>query len=61
MFEDDICLCGDANKCPLKDTCKRAERRKTPGIYTVPNFFQFYKEGYGCEYYWGIKEADDND
>ena len=58
MFEYDICFCGNADKCPLKDTCKRAIARG-PGIYTISNFYDTYKEGLGCDYYWEKKEVNE--
>ncbi len=57
MFEYDICMCGDADKCPLSETCKRAEK-VGPGIYTVSAFYEFYEEGVGCQYYWKKEEVD---
>jgi len=27
MFEYDICLCGNPEKCPLKDICLRNQHR----------------------------------
>jgi len=53
MFEYDICMCGNADKCPLSETCKRAAALP-PGIYT---YSLFYKEGEKCEYYWENKEV----
>lgn len=47
MFEYDICLCGNADKCPMKDTCLRAIK-PPPGIYTISLFYNKDKE---CENY----------
>ena len=47
MFENDICLCGNAANCPHKNECKRAGKHG-PGIYTVA---LFYEEGKECEYF----------
>ena len=55
-YDDDICFCGNADLCPHKDQCKRAERRG-PGIYTMS---LFYEEGKECEYFWE-KENKKND
>ena len=54
MFEYDICLCGNADQCPHKDNCKRAEEHG-PGIYTVSLFYQEDKE---CEYFWEKKNEE---
>lgn len=55
MFEYDICLCGNAEECPHKETCQRAMKHG-PGIYTVSNF---YEEKDTCDYYYPIKENVD--
>ena len=47
MFEFDICLCGNKEKCPKKDTCLRAIN-PGPGIYTMSLFFV---NGTDCENY----------
>lgn len=47
MFDDDICMCGNAAQCPLKDQCRRAESK--PGIHT---YALFYEEDEECEYFW---------
>ena len=52
MFNDDICLCGNKEDCPNKDTCRRAKSHGS-GIYTISLFYQKDKE---CEYYLPIKE-----
>ena len=52
LFEDDICLCGNAENCPKKETCRRAKSHG-PGIYS---YAAFYKENEECEDYWEIKE-----
>ena len=52
MLDIDICLCGNKDKCPKKNTCRRAQNFG-PGIYTIS---YFYKEGKDCKYYWKIKE-----
>jgi hypothetical protein len=56
MWDNDICLCGNAAECPNKDTCRRA-RKHGPGVYTIS---YFYKEGEKCEYYLKRKEVDKN-
>ena len=53
MFENDICLCGNKENCPLKDTCRRAQEHG-PGIYTMSLFYDPNKKE--CEYYWKIKD-----
>ena len=57
MFEYDICLCGNASSCALKDKCKRAEKHG-PGIYTVS---LFYEEGKECEYFLEKKVKDNEE
>lgn len=47
-IDDDICLCGNADKCPNKENCLRNGAKKKPGIYTISLFYQENKE---CEYY----------
>lgn len=48
----DISKCGNAEKCPLKDTCYR---------YTMPaseywqSYANFYKDEENCTFYWPIK------
>lgn len=46
FFDDDICLCGNADNCPNKDRCRRAEKKI--GIHT---YSLFYEEGKECEYF----------
>ena len=55
MFEDDICRCGNADLCPHKSECKRAEEHG-PGVYTVSDF---YKEGQECKDFW--RKVDKNE
>jgi len=52
MFEYDICLCGNKENCPKKETCERAVN-PGPGIYTLSLFYQENKE---CEYYLSLKQ-----
>lgn len=47
MFEFDICLCGNKEDCPKKDTCLRAINVKA-GIYT---YSLFYIRGTDCKEY----------
>ena len=46
FFDDDICLCGNADSCPHKNECKRAERKV--GIHT---YSLFYNEKEECKYF----------
>lgn len=46
FFDDDICLCGNADLCPKQKECRRGDRRV--GIHTYSNF---YKENEKCEYF----------
>ncbi len=56
MFEYDICLCGNSEKCPNKDICKRA-RKHGPGIYTISNFYD--ERNIECDYFiFTNKEVD---
>ena len=55
MFEYDICRCGNADSCPHKNDCKRAEKHGS-GIYTVS---LFYKDGQECEYFWKKVNKDE--
>lgn len=48
MFEFDICLCGNNEKCPDKDKCLRAIKRT--GICTVSDFYSI-REKYKCKYF----------
>ena len=48
MFEDDICLCGNADKCPNKDICVRGQKHG-PGIYTIALFYN--EKNKECEYF----------
>lgn len=56
MFEDDICKCGNPDKCPKKGECLRATPHG-PGIYTMS---MFYTENKECEYFLKRKGADKN-
>lgn len=56
MFENDICKCGNADLCPRKDDCRRAQ--KVIGIYTASNF---YKNEEKCEYFWSIAGGRKNE
>lgn len=47
LFENDICRCGNADKCPNKDICLRGKKPK-PGIYTVANFYD--EKNKECKY-----------
>jgi hypothetical protein len=47
---DDICLCGNPEKCPKKNTCLR--NKKKTGIHTYSLFYQKDKD---CEYYIPIR------
>ena len=46
FFDDDICLCGNADLCPRQKECKRGDRKV--GIHTYSNF---YKENKKCKYF----------
>lgn len=48
MFEFDICLCGNNEKCPDKDKCLRAIKRT--GINTVSDFYSI-REKEKCKYF----------
>ena len=54
MFEFDICLCGNKDECPQKDTCLRAQP-VPPGIYT---YSLLYNGGSNCRDYIEIKRKD---
>lgn len=47
FIDEDICMCGNAAECPLKEDCRRY-RPKKPGIYTMS---LFYEEGKECEHF----------
>jgi hypothetical protein len=47
MIDFDICLCGNKEECPYKDTCLRAIN-PPPGIYTYSLFYNKDKE---CDEY----------
>lgn len=49
MFEDDICRCGNADKCPNKDICLRGRKVTKSGIYTVSLFYD--EKNKECEYF----------
>ena len=55
MFEYDICLCGNNEKCPQKDKCARVVNKS--GIYTVSLLYNPNVEK--CEYFID-KEVDTN-
>lgn len=59
MFEFDVCLCGNGEKCPRRDTCLRYVARKyVKGINT---YALFYNENGECEDYYPVnKEVDKN-
>ena len=48
----DITFCGNANSCPLKETCCRAQN---PGM-GVHSYSLFYNGYDKCKYYLPIKE-----
>jgi len=48
LFEDDICICGNAIDCPSKDKCLRARRGKPGQIYTMSLFYNGKEK---CEYF----------
>jgi len=52
LFDEDYCLCGNPGECPLKDQCKRAERKV--GIHSYANF---YAKNESCEHFY-MKEGD---
>ena len=58
MLEYDICFCGNAEKCLLKDSCKRAEKHG-PGIYTVSNFYD--EKQTHCEFFWAKERKNKNE
>ena len=47
MIDFDICLCGNKEECPYKDTCLRAIN-PPPGIYT---YSLFYNKDKKCDEY----------
>ena len=51
MFEYDYCFCGNYEKCPKKDECRRAI--SVPGIHT---YSAFYVEGEECKEFWQKQE-----
>ena len=53
MFEYDICLCGNPQYCPKKDTCLRNQGRV--GINTYSLFFELGKD---CQHYIPKKEKE---
>lgn len=48
LFEDDICICGNAIDCPSKEECLRARKGKPGQIYTVSLFYNGKEK---CEYF----------
>lgn len=46
FFDDDICLCGNSEKCKYRNNCMRAEKKI--GIHTYSLFYEDEKE---CKYY----------
>jgi len=48
FFEDDICLCGNGDKCPNGDTCYRY-RHSPVGICTVSLFYN--PDAKKCDFY----------
>lgn len=56
FFDYDYCFCGNADKCPKKNKCKRAITTKPAGIYT---YALFYKENEECEEFWEIENKGD--
>lgn len=57
MFEDNISRCGDSDRCPYKDSCRRATPRPV-GIYTISYFYKdcFDLKNEYCEFYIEKKE-----
>jgi len=53
MFEYDICLCGNPEKCPLKDICLRNQHRVGINTYSL-----FYAENQNCEYFIAKNKED---
>lgn len=51
MFDYDICLCGNADKCPNKDLCRRGQKHG-PGIYTMALFYD--EKNKQCDYFFPI-------
>ena len=49
MFEEDICRCGNADKCPNRDICLRGKKDVKPGIYTVALFYD--EKNKECSYF----------
>ena len=56
MFDWDISYCGNSDKCPLKDECRRG-KVPGPGIYS---YCLFYEEGKECKDFYPKKEEVDN-
>ena len=48
MFDDDICLCGNAIYCSQRNQCRRAEHKI--GIHTYSNFYEYEKDR-ECKYF----------
>ena len=45
MFEYDICICANGDKCPKRDTCLRwLLKNKIKGIYTASLLYDYCKE-----------------
>jgi hypothetical protein len=60
MFEYDICLCGNGDKCPSKDTCRRYvyAQKKGMGIFTMALLYTGEEK---CEDYYPLKKEGDKD
>lgn len=52
-YDDDICFCGNKERCPKKDSCLRA--KDVTGIHT---YSLFYKKDEGCRYYLPKKDNE---
>ena len=53
-YDDDICFCGNKEKCPKKDSCERA--KNVTGIHT---YSLFYRKGEECEHYLPKEKVND--
>ena len=53
FFDDDICFCGNADDCPLKEKCKRA-RKAGAGIHTYSLFYNANDDK--CEFFYPERE-----